>query len=441
MHGAARSARLVRRWPVALVLFVFASTPAIAEVRVWGGRPPRGLFHASHDPENAKHRLDLSLTGFVGYERVRYESQLFEVFGVDELVGTGVGGGGSAHATYAFKGENATFSLVGGGWFRRSSGLPDVSYPAGYQGLGFGTPIGPRTRLRLQQGFAYSPYYAFTRVVDPSRDPEALAPIETELFAERRANYTYNGSFEVSHNFTARSMLTVGVSGRYVDFRTQGYDYASERGFGRYSRGMTRHSTLHAGYAFNRWHYPGLSGVALHSHDLYAGVAYSRPLAQSRRTRVGFDLNSSIVGQQTTNSFRVNGHAFVTHQIARTWAMAGWYRRNVDVVEGLAAPYFYFYDVVAASVSGNITRRITFSSVGSWDSGQLLVDPFENRVRSLNGSATVSTTLFSRLSTWVSGGVGSYDFERQLGLLRTTPVSTGRAWVRVGLTLWAPLVT
>jgi hypothetical protein len=435
-----------RRLAAALVAALcLAPSGAQAQDRLF-----RGLFRASDDPAASRDRLDLVASADYGYDRVRYDSTFAGPLERPVSV-SGRTPGASASLIYWHRGNRVGFALAGGGYYRSYSTLPDQTFPSAYQLSRVTAKVTPRTELRLSQGLNYSGYYGYSRSTAVEPEPEegpfdgvpdtgALVEPEDAFFAERRSNYVYTGGFEVLHRFSERSTLSTTVSGRYVDFRDESPDMTSGRAGIRFNRRMTPYATMRMGYAFSTWRYASF-GTRLASHDIHAGVAYSRPLPASRRTRVGFDLSSAVVDAPGSAHFRVNGFAYVSHIISREWVAGALYRRDNEVVEGFAVPFFLFSDTIGGSLTGVIARRVALSVGGGYSFGRYTIGPLENRSEWINGSVTARSTIYRTLAGYVQGGTGQYDFDRRLGLYRSTPLSNSRYWVRAGVVFGLPLIT
>jgi hypothetical protein len=407
----------------------------------------RGLFRASSDPAASRDRLDLIATADFGFDSARFDSTLAgELEHPVTLNGTSPGGSGAV--LYSHRGNRIGFAAAGGGYYRSYSVLPGQSFPSFYQLTRLSVKVSPRTELLFHQGMTHARFYGYNRAIDLDPDPdtlipadnEGLIPPENEFFVERRSNFVHSGGAEVRYRFSERSVLSTSVSARYVDFRDQSPDMTSGRAAIRFNRRMTPYSTFRLGYAFSTWRYPAFD-VRLSSHDINIGIAYARPLPASRRTRVGFDLSSAMVDAPEAMHFRVNGVAFLSHLISRDWLVAALYRRDTEVVEGFALPFFLFSDTVGATLSGNVFRRVAVTAGGGYSFGHYNVGPLKNRTEWLNGSVTARAVIYRTLAGYVHAGVGQYDFDRRLGLYQSTPLSSSRYWIRAGVVFGLPLIT
>lgn len=429
---------------VAIAALALAPVEALAQNRLF-----RGLFRASEDPAASRDQLFAIVTGDFGYDRVRYDSTLTGTLERPVSV-SATTPGASAALSYWHRGNRVAFAATGGGYYRSYSVLPGKSFPSFYEQTRLTAKLTPRTELRLNQGLTHARFYGYNRSVnadlepddsdDLVPDPGTLVEPENEFFAERRSNFVYTGGAEIMHRFSERATFSTIVSGRYVDFRDDSPDAASWRAAVRFNRRMTQYATVRMGYAFSTWRYPQFD-VRLVSHDINAGVAYSRPLPMSRRTRVGFDLSSAIADAPDSVRFRLNGLAFVSHIISREWVASALYRRDNEVIEGFAVPFFLFSDSVGGSLTGVVARRVVLSFNGSYSYGQYDIGPVANRSTWASGSAMARTTIYRTLAGYVQGGVGQYDFDRRFGLYRTTPLSNNRYWIRAGVVLGLPLIT
>jgi hypothetical protein len=398
-------------------------------------KPIKPLFRASYDPENSRNVLDATADVFAGWSRfsTRY------LFQPEGLVGSGeyYGGGGALY--YTHKGQRVDFGITGGGWVRGYSNLRDQRYPAGYEGIALSMAFTPRTSLRMRQSFTYTGYYAYTPTLIPDIDSTSILPPTVDYFLDRRSTRTHTGGITIEHKFSERSTFGVSYDTRYADISDGGNDGSGHHTGARYQYRMTQYSTLNLGYTFSRWSYPGY-GTSFISHDINTGVAYSRPLASSRRTRVGFDVSSAFVGDEGSSRFRLNGGGYIAHLLSPRWEISAIYRRRNEVVEGFAAPFLLFTDTASVGAYGSISRRISLSTWGSWAYGSYDYGTVTNHLRSLAATSTLSGALLSYLSAYVQAGTARNDFQTRAGLVQGVPRVFDSLWVRGGLTLALPLV-
>jgi hypothetical protein len=431
-----------RLWIVAGLVAAMGAVPAEGHAQ---DRMFRGLFRASEDPAHSRTKMDVISSADFGWSQTRYDSTLFGVIERPVSV-SGNTPGFSGSLSFSHRGRRIDTGLAGGGYYRSYSRLPDLSFPSFYQVARVSAQVGERVELRFNETATYARFYGYQRaaaVTVPSDVTDVTSNLvvpENNYYAERRSNYIFSGGGEAQYRVGQHSTLVGYGSLRHVNFTDSSPDLSSGSIGGRYNQRLTRFMTLHAGYGFNIWQYPG-DNVNLYSNDIHGGVSYARPLPVSDRTRVGFDVSTAFVSAPDSTQFRVNGYGFVSYVLSRSWAVSGVYRRDTTVEEGFAVPFFLFSDSIGGSLTGSIKRRVLLTASGGYSVGRYEVASIQNRTHWVDGSLTATTVLFRTLAAYVTGGTGQYDFERRIGLLRGTPLSSTSIWFHAGLTFRLPLMT
>jgi hypothetical protein len=183
-------------------------------------------------------------------------------------------------------------------------------------------------------------------------------------------------------------------------------------------------------------------------HDIDVGVDYKRPLSLTRRTTVDFGVGSSIVNMPAVAStdsslqYRVVGDLGLTHQMGRTWSARVAYNRGVGFTEGFAQPTFS--DAVTGSVSGFFSRRVDFTAGGGLSIGDAGLSAgtgtADRGFRAYTGSARVRYGLGAMWALFGEYSYYKHDLGDVLIVAQGVPPILDRNSVRVGLTLWVPLL-
>ena len=204
---------------------------------------------------------------------------------------------------------------------------------------------------------------------------------------------------------------------------------------------------MHFGYVYREGQYdyaPGSQPTV--AHDIDVGVDYHKPLSFSRRTHLDFSVGSSLLNTPSfdlvqTRGFKyvLLGNASLTHDMGRTWRARLVYDRGVGFVEGLVGPVVS--DGVNSSIDGFLSRRVDFHAVAGFQTGNVGNTSLPHTdIRSYNASARLQ---FALNKTWaLFSDFTYYSYSLGAAAIGTggIPQSLNRNTVRVGLTVWVPLL-
>jgi hypothetical protein len=361
----------------------------------------------------------------------------------------------SAGADYAWQGRKTQVGITGSSALRYYDDLQAVKLAGSSVGAGFSTNLTQRTKWSLNQTLAYSPsyFYGLFPATTPPEVGDLPSTADPNYTLNSQASYSYGTSTTVSHGFSQRGALAFTGDFGYTDFVQFVADRRNLRTFGaraEYSRNFSRHSAVRLAYRFRRGDL-GLAGFGLtNEHGVDVGITSSRPLSATRRATFSFSLGSSalempdslVTGTQDgrlSTVYRVAADMSAGYEFNRTWVARATYRRGLDYVPSLTVPVFG--DSISASLEGLFTRRADFNLSGAYSNGK----------SALRGLSTYSTYTgdvrlryaFSRhWAVFTEYLYYFYDFTGASILLLPPGTSPGleRNGVRVGLTLWAPVV-
>ena len=211
---------------------------------------------------------------------------------------------------------------------------------------------------------------------------------------------------------------------------------------------ISRSASLTFGYALQESTFQGSTTPLSRTQNLIIGVDYRKPLSRSRRTFLQFNTGSVITNQVEPDQvatdqgderhIRATGSAMLVHQMGRTWSTRAQYRRQVGYLEGFARPVFT--DTATFAVGGLLTRRADLFVNVNYITGTSVARRDSPRFDSYSGSARVRRAFTRNLAAFFEYLFYHYDFDdeadRPLGL----PQAFSRNGVRVGLSLWLPLI-
>ncbi len=311
-----------------------------------------------------------------------------------------------------------------------------------------GFRLSQRTNVRMFGGVGYSPLYTPIFLLAPTGEsvtPDGVTNAGAALSGAQssgdyaiveRASLSYQGSFSLSQSVTSRTSIGARYTARYTDFTdedaTQRFDTVAVSG--RYR--LSRYSSFRAGYGLNSYRMDNGAPTQRY-HDFDFGIDYTRPLSLSgRRTRFTVTPGFALVNNGSGLQLRLAGSATLDHEIGRTWTARALYSRGVRFVEG--ADTEVLANTAQAGVNGLIGRRLRLSVEGH----MVLSDEEENErdYRSTASSARLSYALSRRLSAYVQYIYYNYRFGEAVALPVTQSGRTSRQGVRVGITLWTPVL-
>jgi hypothetical protein len=425
-----------------LVLFVIAaeSSPALAQ-----GRPYAALFGGAANAPVAHQVLDATITVAEAYDtnvldqnanvNTRWPVQMGGVF-------TAL----TADGRYVLQGKRAQLAARLGTNLRYFPRFREVAAFGHYVSLDAALPVGRATTIALGEAFTYTPSYLYGLFAQPQGAPGANPPpTGANYVLNPTRSYTSATSASVVHRASRRVTVTAGSGYASTRFGGSGsgrgdlisYDAGAHVGYA-----MSRDVTLRVGYAFREARYP--TGGRLREHDIDLGLGYTRALSRSRRTLLGFNVGSSAVegpppGQVAGNvrQLRASGSATLTHQIGRTWTTRAEYRRGGQFIPGLSSPVYT--DGVTLTADGFVNRRADVGAMAAYTKGDFFGQSrsaFETYTAGLRARSGITRTL----AAYAEYLYYFYDFGSGDQLTATLPPQVQRHGVRVGLTLWVPVL-
>ena len=417
--------------------------PAPEQVR----RPFRGLFGGPPDPAS-KHSLTASGSLFGAYDDDVFAGRLGSAETLHSgLRQDGVYGGMTAGLAYSLNSNRASAGLtadVGVNKYKNRDPLPTYRV-----GANVGAQVARYTRFSLSSAAIYSPEFRLGGFTSPvtltgSQDPFVTVLGDFDIYGLAALRTTVAGT--LTQSIGRRGSLDASYSLNNVDYIDNAYNYRSQFGGLRYTQRVTRNLSAHLGYGYTTADYTHRAAVLPpHIHHLDAGVDYGRALSISRRTHVSFSTGSAILsgtgetfaGNTSGFSFHLTGTADLTHEMGRTWKAQLAYRRGVDVHEGFAQPFLS--DGVNAGLSGLLSRRLSFFSGADYVSGDVGLRNGAHYT-SFSTSAVLEYALSRRLALFGRYVYYKYEFDRQAALDPRLPGALDRQGVRVGLSIFIPVI-
>jgi hypothetical protein len=432
---------------VALAVLALLGSVSFADAQP---RPSRPLFGGAAAPAEGRQALDLTLTFAGGYD----DDAFAEAVGLGRTTGllSGFFGALAGDLRYALRGRRVRLAANLGSSLRYFADPGEVVPVGHYAGVGFSLALGSRTTLSFNQAASHTPsplYGLFARAA--IAEIGAIVPPGTDYAIADVRSYTYASTVNLTRRAGRRG--TISVASGYRRMFSDGdltlpvaVGFPSLTAFdvgGSYSHGLSRDLSLRLGYTYRQAEYA--ERLRPRYHDLDIGIDYNRPLSRSRRTRLGFGVGSAIaeeplpgsLAETTVRQYRARAHVSLIHQMGRTWTARADYRRGGQFVEGLASPLYT--DGVTLGLDGFLTRRADLSASAAYSAGDgwgLVSAPFET----YTGTLRLRVGLTRALAAHAEYLFYHYDFARAPELLPFGPRRLDRHGVRVGLSVWVPIV-
>lgn len=408
-----------------------AAQAAQGEVR----RPYRALFGGDPNDTTAS-SFSVNLMG-------AYDDNVRPTHGVTadpRFDDSGYLGGASASLILQRSGEKASFSLGASSSFRYYAAQQEFQSAAHGAFAQAGFRPGNRTSVQFRGGFMWAPLYSpllsSTGFGGDSINPAAPLELSGDYASSIRPATFTTGGADASHALTRRASLKAGYSFHRSDYTEEGRSQRSDsvRAGGSYR--VTRYSSLQLNYS--RTMYRLDTGAPRRDlHDFSGGIDYRRPLSFSGR-RTTFTVTPGWALSERRGSLRLHasGSATLEHEIGRTWTAKAVYRRGIRFVDGVDAELLA--NSATAGVEGLLTRSFSLS-LGT----QMVVSDKTGGTRDYTayaGSVRGSYALSRNVSAYAQYIYFSYRFGDGMILPATVGRRLDRQGVRVGISLWTPIL-
>ena len=266
--------------------------------------------------------------------------------------------------------------------------------------------------------------------------------------------FTYGTTAELAYELSRRASFSGFYDLHLTRFNAEQRDLDQQRIGVRFRQQLSRHAGLRLGYGYRTGQYGFVpESQPVRSHDLDLGVDYGRSLSFSRRTVVTFGTGSSILmtdpvtgqtGQVVGASddqrahFFVSGSATVNHEIGRTWAALGSYVRSIRFEQAFSQPLFT--NAVSARLGGQINRRLTANFTTGYSFGSVGPGAVANGYDTFSAVAHLQAALSRHFAAYAQYLYYQYQFGYGVQMPPGFARALDRNGMRVGLTLWTPLL-
>ena len=352
-------------------------------------------------------------------------------------------GAGASHAgaglslDYAAATRKISFYTAGVSEFRYYRSERGITAPLASGSAGFGVPLGRRFRFDGSAQSSYLPRFQFSVLPVTTVIPVDLPQATMDYGISSYDVVSYQGNALLTFRVDDRSSIRLNY-GR-SQFKYLGRDYRLDTdsvGAG-YSRSLTRYATLLVGYDEQNGHYGAHLGSAastLRRRSIDAGINYSRPLSQSRRTTIGFTTGSTALDDGNETVYTFTGNAKLNHRLARRWNLGLAYSRHLGLVGGFDQPIFA--DSTAVNVEGLLGHRVLFNASAGYSNGTVGLTSRGRNYDSRQANARVDVPITARrLSVFGNYFYYQYMFDGSVALPAGLAPHVSRHGVRAGLAL------
>jgi hypothetical protein len=407
--------------------------------------PYQGIFSNNRETDpNIHHRLDLTFAVAAGYD----DDVLPALTGGIDPTSKPFNGYNTTYtgsAQYAWQGRKMQAGLTATSALRQYTEFDDYTMTHAV-GAGFAMQFARRTSLFVNQSANYSPPYLFG--LFPSvgtASPGDVIAGGPNYVLDDTESLSYESIVTVEHGLTRKGTISVSGDYRFTDFldNSRGRPDVNSSGLRSfYSYAFGRNTAFTVGYHYRSGEL-GFGTTAVSSEQgVDFGLEYSRRLSPTRRATLNFSVGSSTMdlpnvpaaGIVEGRQSEVSAEAALNYQFSRTWMLRGAYRRGAEFVAELSYPVFV--DGVTATVTGDMGRRVHFSSAAAYSSGQGLQPGTNQDLVTYTGDVRLSFDIVRRLSSFVEYLYYSYDFSQNPLLTPGIVNRVERNGARAGLSVW-----
>ena len=451
-------ARNVRWAVVGFAAAAAAFAPTIAGAQA-PGRSPRaisGIFGGGPppDPNRTRQEFSMSVNLLAGYD-----DNL--VIGSSSAPPTGgqpdaAGYLGDAQVDFEyFRGRTErSLTIRGGGHATRYS-----EAEVGFQNdasltVSAVTRVRRRDQWRVNGAVAYDDYAtlgAFESLEPalgigdlPTATPDARLTQTSSVASQIGTNYLWaagrNDSLDLQYSFSARRYSSTALEAE-PDVDTHRAAVAHSRAFG-------RRMSLRTAYEYSKADAQDRLGpLPLVEHTITLGPVWQRQVSRTRRLEVALSAGAQYVETITRDLAREDieywtpaGSASVRLDLGRSWAVWSDYNRSTSIVP-LVATTALTTDAVSLSTGGRLSERLGLTFTTGWARGA----SDEATGGTDNYTTVLAGTQFQwRLGRRIAAMAGhtyyQYRFDATSNLPEGFARTGSRNAVRVGVTIWLPLV-
>jgi hypothetical protein len=420
----------MRKLPAAAAVTLLVLTSGLASAQTQGYRPERpyrGIFAGGLNDSTHSIAANATLSG--GYD----DDILADATGRNRPVSSRQGTLAqlSGGLNYAMNLNRASVGAGVNSSVRYYPSLEKEYFTTYGAGVGGGIRVLDKPEVSVSGGANYQPLTFLSAF--PSLGEQLTVEVAEPDFVPVESQYiSYNAGISLTHRLSRR--VSVSTSGAYRTTDRLEREFWSRSASAALRVQMTRDVSLRVGYSLAEAHYEGRPTVQQHRPDI--GLDFGRALSLTRRTTMSFGVGTEATVANDRTRIRASGNASMTHEIGRSWSARAAYQRGTTFVETIPEPVFS--DSAQVSLSGLITRRIQFTSIGSALFGN--TGTSSRQFDSYRASAGISVALTRYMNAGVNYAYYKYVFDPLIELPSGIPHDVNRQSIRAQVSFWAPLL-
>jgi hypothetical protein len=427
---------------------------AMTVVSVWAQvqPPPRdydGLFGGSRtQPGDSLHQLTLDLTGLAGWDDDVGAAATGGLPSGSQINEGSFIGEGQSQLAYRYGRQQRYLRLTGGGTGRTYSAL-DYTWQVDAGGSAeFYSRMGRDATFRASHSSSYQNFLVVGNfgALTPLFESDIVPGSGPSFGISRHRAWSNDSSVSVSQQWSQRHETNVRGGTRYVhsldaDFQ----DLLTYEGLAQHSIAVSRSTSVGGGYAYSHSDYNRLDDTSrpVETQTADVSVQYERRLSPTR----GLSLQAGVGGTRIDtisertdapiDQWSASGSAAAATDIGRSWSVRGSYVRGWSMQEAFTEPLFS--DSIGLSVGGYLNRRTDLVFSAGYSNGRVGFSDDEDYT-STAGAVQARFALSRNSALFASYVYYRYDFQNPASLPTGTPQLFNRQVVRVGVSLWLPLV-
>jgi hypothetical protein len=432
-----------------------AGFPSYAQAPGAPERPAQAIFQG--DRRDTQSPRSLTLTGSI------WEAYDTHVIGAESLFGAGSlpgvrqnGGYTSADAGlfYNRRGNRVRFGSSLDGTFAYYPTLTSgLQQPVdAYQATADVSVMLGRAELHALQTVGYQPYFVvqvlpsvhlntFTNgFVDSVFTPAGrLLASETSILDDPGTVYSSLLSFRAPLGRRSSVLFSYGRQGS--NYSGTFADLASHTGRVQVNHTATRSTEIYGAYGYQAARYDRAiqaNRFELTEHDLEAGISHVRRVSPTRSLRFFAEGGGSTFredrfvtpGASAKHQATARGGADL--QLGRTWSARGEYSRSLQLLQGLAQPYFG--NAVTLDVGGGLSERVAVALGTRYSQGGIGISTASRDYDTRTGYARMTVALSRQLALTGEYINTQYSFGSGAVLPSNVIRALDRQEARIGLT-------
>jgi hypothetical protein len=311
------------------------------------------------------------------------------------------------------------------------------------------TRLGRRHTLGGSQQIRYEPLFTSGSSYTSGLPlpPGVSGTVPTAGLLSRRSLSSLS-SVSLDREWSRRDSTRLGYSYTTQQFEDDYGDNSFHRVVAEYRRTVSRAARVRAGYRYGRGDFTDYGGTTrpYREHTIDGGPEIETAL--SPRRRLGLSIGGGATYTETLSSVTGEdydywvpfGSVTATVDLTPTWSLAGGYSRGFSVLQGLTEE-IYSTDTVFVRTGGPLAARTDLVIGGTFASGRT---PTASGVEDDFDVYGASAVLRYGITRTVSATAGYYYYHHvysnPAALPTGFPGEYDRNAVRVGITVWAPLL-